>query len=124
MMCILCADRDAYGTCRPRNENPDPFPRLSNGFIDESEMAQTDKDVLQTKLHPYRRLCKLTQQMFEEQGEATGLTKMKSLAIDALNLFEMEQPQLQACQIESCMMTCELCMVRAAYGNLRPANGI
>ena len=83
-----------------------------------------DKDVVQTELHPYRRLCKLTQKMFEEQGKVTSLTKMKSLAIDAMNLFETEQPQLQACQIRSCRMTCKLCMVRAAYGNVRPANGM
>jgi len=122
--CAICADIDAYGSCRPRNENPDPFPLLSN-VPDVPEMTPEYKELLEPHLHPYKRLCKLTHSTFEKQERCATLQTMRRLAVDAMDLFETtEEPQIHACQMENCGPSCISCMERAAYGNIRPRSDI
>ena len=63
-MCAMCADGEAYGNRRPRNEYPDPFPLLSN-VPDVPEMTPRYEASLKAELHPYKVLCKLTHLTFE-----------------------------------------------------------
>lgn len=123
--CTMCAEADAYGSYRPRNEDPDPFPALSNGGRDELEMTQHDRALLQAELHPYRRLCKLTREVFDDQEKRKTLVQMKRLAANAMDLFEPTQnPTLLASQMGKCNAPCANCLELAAYGHFRPKNAI
>ena len=64
--CAMCADGDAYGNHRPQNESPDSFPLLSR-VPNVPDMASEDKALVEAKLHPYQRLCKLAHLVFEKQ---------------------------------------------------------
>ena len=119
--CAMCAEADAYGSYRPRNEDPDPFPDLSDIGSDDMEMTQHDKVLLEAKLHPYRRLCKLTREVFDDQVKCKSMVQMKHLATDAMDLFETtQQPTLLAGKSNTANCLEEL----AAYDHIRPKNGI
>ena len=123
-VCTMCADGIAYGHRRPKDEAPDPFPSLS-AVSDVPGMAPEYRETLQAELHPHRRLCKQTFAVFEKQEACTTLQKMRRLAIEAMDLFDMaEVPQMHACQMGNCGMRCILCMEQAAYGRVRPRGDI
>jgi len=122
--CAICADGDAYGNRRPLNESPDSFPLLSR-VPNVPDMTPEDKALLKAKLHPYRRLCKLAHLILEKQEKCKTLTKMRRLAIDAMDLFDnTEEPQMHTCQMGNCGTSCILRMERTAYGSIRPRGDI
>lgn len=124
-VCAMCADGAAYGNRRPQSESPDPFPLLSK-VPNVADMTPEYEALLKAKLHPYRRLCKLAYLIFEKQEKRTTLTKMRRLAIDAVDLFDnTEEPQMHTCQMGHCGTSCIIsCMKRAAYGTIRPKTKI
>ena len=123
-LCAMCADGDAYGNRRPQNESPDSFPLFSR-VPNVPDMTSEHEALLKAKLHPYRRLCKLAYLIFEKQEECKTLTKMRRLAIDAMDLFDNgEEPQMDTCQTEMCGTSCISCMERVAYGSIRPRGDI
>jgi len=123
--CAMCADGDAYGNRRPKREASDLFPLLSSVSGVPPEMAPEYKTLLHAELHPYRRLCKQTHSVFEEQENCTTVHRMRRLAIEAMDLFDTaEVPQMHACQVGTCGPGCILCMERAAYGSVRPRDDI
>ena len=88
-------------------------------------MTSEDKALLKAKLHPYRRLCKLAHLILEKQEKCKTLTKMRRLAINAMDLFDnTEEPQMHTCQMGNCGTSCILRMERTSYGSIRPRGDI
>ena len=70
-------------------------------------------------LHPYRRLCRKTYAVFEQQAKCTSLHQMRALMQQGKQLFH-SVALMHVCQIGAGDSSCAMCADRDAYGCFRP----
>ena len=73
------------------------------------------------KMHPYRRLCKKTYAVFEQQRSCTDVAHMLALIKQGKQLF-YSVALMHVCQISNGNARCAMCADGDAYGNRRPQN--
>ena len=74
------------------------------------------------EMHPYRRLCKKTYAIFEQQRSCTAVAHMLALIKQGKQLFYSSVALMHICQISNGNARCAICADGDAYGNRRPPN--
>ena len=120
--CAMCEEAAAYGNRRPKDEIPDPYPLLSNAAF-EVGGARDEDPQFKARLHPYRRVCKLIYEAFDQQKRCETLTDATSIATNTLSLFETEEPSTHACFPGNTVDSMS-CLEDEAYGQCKPRPGL
>ena len=120
--CAMCEDGAAYGNRRPKDEIPDPYPLLSNAAFELGGGGHEDPQ-FKALLHPYRRVCKLIYEAFDQQKRCETLMDATSIAAGVLSLVETEEPSTHIC-FPSNDVVCMSCLEADAYGQSKPRPGL